>query len=234
MNKIQLTWTKFKALITPKNFKINYIDTSNSYYIWVDEGITTYFCGIEKNDNADQTDFEDNYKPTANNPVITLKDLSDKIGEVQDTPTQYTLLRRLKDVEAGLSGITATMARYRPKFYTSKANIGINGSDTQLVSLDFDGQLDGISIAFDKEEVECILIVDGTEIFRVELKDLNNQSEYGMSLSNKNFNVSTENSGNQIIFHWSAPVDIISNLTIKAKNSSNMYAIMVAYREKVT
>lgn len=83
MNRIELTWSGFKDVISNINLDIKYHDTSSSYYIWADEcGITTYYCGIQKNGNDDQTDFEENYKDDANKHTICPSDILDGLANV--------------------------------------------------------------------------------------------------------------------------------------------------------
>ena len=52
------------------------------------------------------------------------------------------------------------------------------------------------------------------------------------------FPVRMERNGNHIVIEWTKPVDITSNLTIKARKTTSsttkLDAIVVMYREKVT
>jgi hypothetical protein len=95
------------------------------------------------------------------------------MAEYRSTPPSLsnTELAPLQLTSDGLLKVVGSSTRYRPRFYTSKTNISISTSDTTLASLSFDGKLDGIVINFSRDTGEVILIVDGTEIFRVDLDD---------------------------------------------------------------
>jgi len=144
------------------------------------------------------------------------------------------------DVDAKISGGGVSLNRFRPRFFTSKSDITILETDTTLKSLDFDGQLSSISINTTNKQIEIIIEVDSTEIFRVEMADLNDGSEYRLQIGSddKNFPVQVDDQGKQFFLrYFNTPVDILTNLTIKAKSLSGgtetMQSIFIVYREKV-
>jgi len=86
------------------------------------------------------------------------------------------------DAKITSGGLTAT--RFRPRFFTSKTDITVLTTDTLLKSISFDGQLSGISILFDSKEIDVIIEVDSTEIFRVNSEDLDDSNEYRLGIGN--------------------------------------------------
>jgi len=216
IKKIELTWTEFKTQIIEEEFPLNYRilykeDTAIGYEIYAMDETTVWYSNLY--DTADKTEFEENYKALCNKYHV-----------------QNISIHSLAD---GL----ALVPRYRPKFYVSDSNIELNSSDTQLTSIDVDGQIDSISVTFDRDDVEFSLWIDETEIFREILDNLAHTSKYDLNKNNICFTVITSNNGKQIIMKWDSPCDLTSNLTIKAKKTisgtTNMTSILIAYREKI-
>jgi len=216
IKKIELTWTEFKTQIIDEDFPLNYRilykeNTAIGYEIYAMDETTVWYSNLY--DTADKTEFEENYKALCNKYHV-----------------QNISIHSLAD---GL----ALVPRYRPKFYVSDSNIELNSSDTQLTSIDVDGQIDSIAVTFNRDDVEFILIVDGTEIFRETLENLSHNSKYYLHKDNNVFTVIVSNNGKQIIFNWNCPCDLTSNFTVKAKKtisgSTNMTSILIAYREKI-
>jgi len=101
--KQQLSWTNFKSIcITDQDMQIRYIDKGSWYHVFSDLSDTTYWLEITQSDprNADQIDFEDNYKDDANQkaPVPDSATLSDqgkgfrKYTFVSGVGTSYTTI----------------------------------------------------------------------------------------------------------------------------------------------
>lgn len=68
-----LPWSEFKErCITKKQLNIQVYESTTEYSIWAVEGIDRYDCVIGKSDipSADQIDYEQNYSPTANAPLV--------------------------------------------------------------------------------------------------------------------------------------------------------------------
>lgn len=72
-------WSTYKALVASKTMAIQYVEFVGRYELYAAEaGIFTWRYSLSKDGGADQTDFEMNYKPTANaammisgrNPVV--------------------------------------------------------------------------------------------------------------------------------------------------------------------
>jgi hypothetical protein len=79
--EISLNWTEFKQIaITNKHINPQYQDKGYGYFIWGAELCIIYTCNVDKTDprNADQIDFEDNYK-TDSNSSLEPKDSEGKL-----------------------------------------------------------------------------------------------------------------------------------------------------------
>ena len=63
---IKVSWTKLKPFLEASRYPYFFIDLDDAYEIDCNQ----YHCQIPKDDGADQTDFEDNFKSNGNKPVI--------------------------------------------------------------------------------------------------------------------------------------------------------------------
>lgn len=85
MSNVQhkLSWTELKARASANNLAIQYADDSAIYYIFLIEGNISFYAHIVKTTpaNSDQTDFETNYQPTANQKIINKTALHDVDGD---------------------------------------------------------------------------------------------------------------------------------------------------------
>lgn len=68
---VTLNWTDFKAKVAAKVLSIQYTESGVEYSLWAIDGADTYLAAIPKTNPAstDQTDFETNYKSSANKPI---------------------------------------------------------------------------------------------------------------------------------------------------------------------
>jgi len=216
---IQKTWTEFKTLvINNKRLKFQERDKTGYYDLWADEGTeTTYMCEIEKG-TADATDYENNYQSDANQVPSSNVDVNNEITIINEP-------------------------RYRPRFWKSQTEVELsNSSDITIANININGKLDGISINFTRDDVEFVLEIDGTELMRIELSDLEDNNVYNLNSTGTDeciFPVKTTRAGRQIVINFgSNPVDVTSNITVKAKKTvnptTNFVAGMIVYREKVT
>jgi hypothetical protein len=64
------SWTNFKGLVSSKALLIQYSDAGNFYEIFASEaGVFLWHITLPKDSGTDVTDFETNFKPTANQPI---------------------------------------------------------------------------------------------------------------------------------------------------------------------
>ncbi len=77
-NNFEITYTELKNLIVLKNSKWQYVETNDKYILFtVDGGGIVWFTNLRKGiDTSNQTDFENNYKATANQKIDTSVSLS--------------------------------------------------------------------------------------------------------------------------------------------------------------
>lgn len=71
MQQMEITsWAAFKSLISTKVLLIQYIESTNTYEIYGPEANSfMWHYSLLMDGGSDQTDFETNYKPTANAPL---------------------------------------------------------------------------------------------------------------------------------------------------------------------
>lgn len=64
--QLEITWTELKSFLDDRNLSANYVEFPNIYIVTGVDHYLSFFCKIRKDSNADQVDFETNYKPTGN------------------------------------------------------------------------------------------------------------------------------------------------------------------------
>lgn len=62
----EIPWSAFKSFVTDRYLSIQYMDVDNHYIMWAFDGPMGFECKIYKNNEADQVDFENNYKAAGN------------------------------------------------------------------------------------------------------------------------------------------------------------------------
>ena len=70
--QINLGWSDIKAFVVARNLCIQYVIANNTYYLFASDGPmeVTAQIPMDGSDSTDQTDFETNYMPTANKPLL--------------------------------------------------------------------------------------------------------------------------------------------------------------------
>jgi hypothetical protein len=64
------TWTNYKSLLSSKTMTIQYEESSTDYKLYAPEAGAFLWTIILNKGTSDATDFETNYKPTANAPLM--------------------------------------------------------------------------------------------------------------------------------------------------------------------
>jgi len=88
LGKLEKSWADLKALVSAKEIEFQYHETTEKYFIFAFENSLVYFVDIHKagyepaginisQNTADRTDFENNYKASANGK-ITLKVITEQ------------------------------------------------------------------------------------------------------------------------------------------------------------
>jgi len=132
------------------------------------------------------------------------------------------------------NSINKSSFRYRPMFWKSNTEVDISQSnDTTIADIDVDGKLSAISAVFSKDDIDFVLVIDGTETLRINLDELGDDYE----LNDIDFPIKTNSNRKQIMIKFQQPVDVTSNITIKAKKTVSrtceFLAGMIVYDKKV-
>lgn len=71
---LDLPWPVFKGIAQAKDMSVQYVEMSNEYLIKAYDGLFVVGCGLPISDppSDEQLDFEDNFKPGANQPLVLL------------------------------------------------------------------------------------------------------------------------------------------------------------------
>jgi hypothetical protein len=213
-------WSSLKQIRTDNNLTFYYVQDGVQYSVITGDRDQVYSTVIRE--AADITDFETNFKSGAT-VVLSIDDATSKICLNQ----QYN-----KEI------IDAVLVQYRPKFHLDKTETTVNDTDTTLATVTANAKLDGIIGNFNTSEIEFVLILDGTEIFRESLKDLDDTLKFNLGQGHiQFFPIKVTASGKTIFFSWATPPDFTTDLIIKAKYTGaatgKMKGLCVTYREKV-
>jgi hypothetical protein len=67
---IEISWSEFKSRVNTKSLKIQYVTSNENYHIVAFDSLFKMYCILPIGvDNSDTTDFETNYKSTANSKI---------------------------------------------------------------------------------------------------------------------------------------------------------------------
>lgn len=66
----EVSWSVFIEFVVGRGLLIQYVDDGTTYYLWATDGVIVAQCRIPQNGDADQTDFETNYKSSSNQPLL--------------------------------------------------------------------------------------------------------------------------------------------------------------------
>lgn len=69
MSSIKLTWEDFKGILDGQSLSFQYFEIRNTYCLYCANGPIVIKCLIYKDNSADQTDFETNYKSKGNSDI---------------------------------------------------------------------------------------------------------------------------------------------------------------------
>lgn len=99
-----VSWTFLKSIVISKKLFIQYIEFNTSYQVLAVDGDLTIECVIDKAiPNADLTDFETNFLPTAN---LRLQNYVDDIVNTAGLENQLTVGLTAVEIKAGASRLT--------------------------------------------------------------------------------------------------------------------------------
>lgn len=110
--RIDQEWAEFKITVANKSLYVQYEDRPLLYRVWACDGPLVYMCVINKESSksADEIDFEENYKDTANQPVNPVDEFGRTFVRAESRPltmTTYFTSRGDSDTNIG-DGTTLT------------------------------------------------------------------------------------------------------------------------------
>src|SRR5579864_5502428 len=85
MKEVGVDYSTFKSLVTNKGLLTQYVDNGNQYFIFAAEADISWETVVQKDGGANQTDFETNYKSTANKAFGTTKNNTGTITSLNGT-----------------------------------------------------------------------------------------------------------------------------------------------------
>lgn len=63
MSMLSISWSNFKTELARREAMLDFIETDEAYFVWFMAGAVEVNTTIDKDDGADHTDFEENFKP---------------------------------------------------------------------------------------------------------------------------------------------------------------------------
>ena len=231
------SWTDFKVIVDTFSEPVTYIEFSDRYIVLFTYDAVKYYVVVIKDSGAAVVDFEANYKPAGNVPTKGPTTQLSNVGVVGD---------RLKvDAELSVNDVTIsggcptiTGDKWRTELDTSDISLS-DSSYTTLKTLST-GILESIVIHFSTDRVDVKINVDGTDIFDMNLDDLEDIQVGGSSSSGSGGGTSTGGimaikTGSKFCF--TPPCGLTyTTLTVSAKaeqSNKKMKNLLVHYVETV-
>jgi len=139
------TWESFKTLVQAKGLRWQFDESSIGYAIFaIDSGVIySYRLAKESPPSADQTDFETNFKPAANAPVVQSTTVR-SISTDGLTVTSGFVTRSDTFTSSG-AGVAAMIPNTPAKSYGVQVTGTLTAANNWDVSLQ--GSLDGVSFS---------------------------------------------------------------------------------------
>lgn len=194
------SWGNFKNIVAEKSLQVQYVELLRHYIVFAIDNGVSFVYELLKADvpTSEQSDFEDNYQPSAN--------------------AQFT-----QKVEP---------PRFMPRLAQETSTITLSGTDTSLLSISGNGQVDFMSFRFSNNGVEVAVFVDGVEAYRTTLDDL--KSEHRMDDGREIGDyISVEDGGKIFREAFPQPIDFSSSFELKAQKTgskASMLAGLIRYR----
>jgi hypothetical protein len=92
MRIANVSYLQWKSIVTSNDLTAQYIDNPDSYDVFAIEYHISWETRIRKDGGSDQTDFETNFKPTANSPLGSRPADTDSVANTFTTTGTGTVL----------------------------------------------------------------------------------------------------------------------------------------------
>ena len=213
MSRFKRDWATFKNDLTNFGLDLWYLEEGSLYDIWINVNGREFYAIVKKTTpvNADQIDFETNYKPNAN-----------KIG-TDALRIQPGVLFRPR-VFANTADISVS------------ANSAVTLFDSTAQSI-AKGRIDFLTARTNDDQFEIELIIDGIQIYRLKLRDL--KYDYKLRSDNDGFKlpIGVGEDRKQFFDCYQLPADFDSSLIVQAHNTRSytkkVYSYLIRLREKI-
>lgn len=129
-----MSWADMASIVNSKSLALQYYETKDDYLIWAIDHTITYtyliwklgsepYMSDRRQIAADRTDFETNYKPTANTPCgVRLQPFAvPDVAFSADAATQTITAGQAQTIDFHL---TTTKSVYGVQYYAQNANLG--------------------------------------------------------------------------------------------------------------
>jgi len=215
----RVDWATIKQFAQDKNVSIQYVDFGNEYELVAVDGafIITSVLDKEPTDTTELDDFETNFKP-AGNAKIDLNTYTSNELNVTTVADGLIADDQLPVTVVSANCPTLTGSKWRTEQSNTEVNIS-TGSYTVLKSLT-DGVLHSIVLDFSTDKMDVKFVVDGQEIFDIDLDDLEDNQGGSSNGAAGSGGIMFVKTGSKFCF--SPPCGLkYSNLTISAKSNQN-------------
>lgn len=195
MKKVRLTWAALKTIVSAKSLNLQFEEEDTSYGIFAQEGVVIYETLIRKLSpaSADQTDFENNFKSSAN-------------AAVQAMPVS--------------ANVTVSTERFRPAMAQTTTEVSLTNTYQTIMSITGNGKVDFVNLRFSKKNVELAVWVNGAESYILDLEELKSDHKLDDGVD-EGHSVGVQESGKTFNEAFFPPVDFTSSFEIRAKKTGS-------------
>lgn len=148
---IKVTWTQFKNYVNSTNIAINYLEDSNKYNIYAENGNFFLECLLFKDASANTLDFENNYK------------------NLSSTNSRFKL-------DVSLDKGSNTYKNFKLSNSTTDTSLSQTYSD--VLSLTGSGNLMGFKFVVSNDNSQVRLIIDGNTAMEFSLDEIRDDLYY--------------------------------------------------------
>lgn len=210
MKARRISWTDLKTWVSANSsINKNYIEQSNKYVVSAWSNQLSVETVLPKNEsNADTTDFENNFQSTWRQTFPAVTGNNEIIVNVP-------------------GGAGQGCPVFSNKFVGdhSETNINLTGSLASIYTYNGSGKLAAFVLDFNSNNVEVQLKVDGNEVFKMTLGDIQNLQSFNSggcdnTGGNQQFMPLSVTSGSRVNFNPDCPIEYGTSVVINARETS--------------
>lgn len=228
IDRVDIPWDKFKALINDKELSIQYVEIATGYLLILVDGPLTLNCVIPKTSPANvyQIDFEDNYKDNANQKIDKQEFANSDLRVTTVADTLITDNRIPVEATVIAQNSCPTLPNTFKIEYDG-SNISCPSSYATLYTYSGSGLFHGAILDFNSDSVQVKLEIDGNIVFELTLEQIEDMQSFSSSGCNdnggssNNVRIVTKTSGNRLNIWFDCPIKYTSSIILSGQRTGN-------------